>query len=589
MMLSEYYRQNHYHPIFALRSTLSLLIQIPFFIAAYHFLRTNELLSGASWWIIKDLSQPDALIPFMSLNLLPILMTLINCISGIFYAKKLTFKEQIQTYLLALVFLVLLYNAPSGLVIYWTLNNIFSLVKNIVKNFRHKKSILYFALLSFLLLISHLFIKRRVNIKSLSLLFFTYFLTLIPIIWYSFSSTLKKEIIKKITSLKDILVKKIFISNNLFLLVTTGIGLALLFGFVLPSNIIVSSPIEFSFLGEINNPVNYIFFTLLIFFGFFVFWPTVIYKIVKSSRVFLPIILFAFYICALFNVFVFTCDYGPLDVSFKLSNPKCLIVKNALYTLLPLEIFIISVFIFIIFSIKKKLKIIELLLLSLCLGEAFLGTINTLKTNKVFEEYSLNLSKNGIKNNSKIKPEYHLSKNGKNVIVLFIDRAIGPFVEDVFNELPAMKKQYDGFIWYPNTMSFSNSTATGAPPIYGGYEYVQEEMNKRDSILLIEKNREAHLLMPRLFVDGGFVATLADPTWANFKWSGDLTGYDIYPDITVKERDRLSMYKNAFFKEKHFGEYSSSVSMVKKHLINFTFLQTSYPQIRKNSIICAEK
>ena len=35
MILSTYYRQHHYHPIMALRSSFGLLIQIPFFMAAY--------------------------------------------------------------------------------------------------------------------------------------------------------------------------------------------------------------------------------------------------------------------------------------------------------------------------------------------------------------------------------------------------------------------------------------------------------------------------------------------------------------------------------------------------------------------------
>ena len=58
-------------------------------------------------------------------------MTAINCISGAIYTKGLPLKDKLQVYLLALLFVVLLYNSPSGLVIYWTMNNIFSLVKNI--------------------------------------------------------------------------------------------------------------------------------------------------------------------------------------------------------------------------------------------------------------------------------------------------------------------------------------------------------------------------------------------------------------------------------------------------------------------------
>lgn len=59
MMLSEYYRQNNYHPLYVLRSSLSILIEIPFFIAAYHYLSNNEVLKGASFWIFNDLGAPD--------------------------------------------------------------------------------------------------------------------------------------------------------------------------------------------------------------------------------------------------------------------------------------------------------------------------------------------------------------------------------------------------------------------------------------------------------------------------------------------------------------------------------------------------
>ena len=62
MMLSAYYRENDYHPLYALRQSLSVLIQIPFFIAAYHFLSHTSLLDGKSILFLKDLSKPDALL-----------------------------------------------------------------------------------------------------------------------------------------------------------------------------------------------------------------------------------------------------------------------------------------------------------------------------------------------------------------------------------------------------------------------------------------------------------------------------------------------------------------------------------------------
>ncbi len=62
MMLNAYYRQNGWHPLYALRQSLSVLIQIPFFIAAYHFLSHTSLLDGKCIFFLKDLSRPDALL-----------------------------------------------------------------------------------------------------------------------------------------------------------------------------------------------------------------------------------------------------------------------------------------------------------------------------------------------------------------------------------------------------------------------------------------------------------------------------------------------------------------------------------------------
>lgn len=91
MILSTFfYRQNHYHPAYALRSSLGLLIQIPFFIAAYHFLSHLPQLQGESFlFFINDLGQSDGLLEIGSLqiHLLPIIMTIINIGSGIIYTK----------------------------------------------------------------------------------------------------------------------------------------------------------------------------------------------------------------------------------------------------------------------------------------------------------------------------------------------------------------------------------------------------------------------------------------------------------------------------------------------------------------------
>ena len=141
MILQTYYRQNNYKPWYALKGSLSLLLEIPFFLAAYRYLSGLSLLQGAAFGPVADLGQPDRLLSVFgtTVHLLPVLMTLINIVSGAMYTRGMPLKSKIQLYGMALVFLVLLYNSPSGLVFYWTLNNTFSLIRNIAAKLAGEK------------------------------------------------------------------------------------------------------------------------------------------------------------------------------------------------------------------------------------------------------------------------------------------------------------------------------------------------------------------------------------------------------------------------------------------------------------------
>lgn len=144
MILQTYYRQNNYRPTDALNGSVSLLLEIPFFMAAYQFLSHAALLNGAGFGPIRDLATPDGLLVLggLTLNLLPIVMTAINCVSSALYLKGFPLKTKLQLYGMAMFFLVFLYDSPSGLVFYWTLNNLFSLVKNIFYKLKNPRKVL---------------------------------------------------------------------------------------------------------------------------------------------------------------------------------------------------------------------------------------------------------------------------------------------------------------------------------------------------------------------------------------------------------------------------------------------------------------
>ena len=140
MMLQALYKEHNYKPIYTVRSSIALVLEVPFFIAAYNFLSKLPDLQGAKYLCFNDLSKPDGLLVIggVAINVLPILMTLINVVSSEIYTKGLKFKDKIMLHGMALIFLVLLYDSPSGLVLYWTLNNIFSLLKNVVNGTKNK-------------------------------------------------------------------------------------------------------------------------------------------------------------------------------------------------------------------------------------------------------------------------------------------------------------------------------------------------------------------------------------------------------------------------------------------------------------------
>lgn len=109
-----------FNPLFRLTYIIPYLIQIPFLISVYFALEKFPGFKGLSFLFINDLAQSDNLL--LGINLLPILMLIINLI-----IIKMQIKEpKISSILFPLLFLVILYSAPSSLILYWTLSLILS-------------------------------------------------------------------------------------------------------------------------------------------------------------------------------------------------------------------------------------------------------------------------------------------------------------------------------------------------------------------------------------------------------------------------------------------------------------------------------
>lgn len=138
-MIKATHRLEGYTAASSFRTSFGLLIQIPFFFAAYHLLSHYEPYRGVGWLFIKDFAVPDGLL--WGLNLLPIAMTMINIVSSSIYMRGSRAKDIVELYVMAGVFLLLLYASPAALVLYWTMNNVFSVGKSLIflRLFPHEK------------------------------------------------------------------------------------------------------------------------------------------------------------------------------------------------------------------------------------------------------------------------------------------------------------------------------------------------------------------------------------------------------------------------------------------------------------------
>ena len=122
------------HKVNPLSSCLPMLIQIPVFIALFNVLRSTVELRYAPFLWIADLSEPEALFaswfPFGGLNILPILMAGTMALQSALTPSSGDAKQQrMMMVMMPIMMLVMFYNFPSALSLYWTLSQVFSIVQ----------------------------------------------------------------------------------------------------------------------------------------------------------------------------------------------------------------------------------------------------------------------------------------------------------------------------------------------------------------------------------------------------------------------------------------------------------------------------
>ena len=626
-------RINGYKTIYAFRGTLGLLIQIPFFLAAYNFIHNLSGLQLGSFLFIKDFSKPDGILNIgnISVNILPFIMTLFSLLAGLVYSKKLRFKESLPLYIVSLIFLVLLYNSPSGLVFYWTLNCLFSLIKNIFIEYKlykvfvvNKNKILkcynvFFVILTiiFILLLSLGNIEKkgylsdfsfeRFEEENISYHFKLFYYSKIfrhndiygvkvdknklnndSIIDIKFEDNGSPygnivlndyiENIGKIEVYYKLFIKKYiiniliilfilfilfnsykyifkifsdgFLEKRNLLIISSCLVISVLSGLFISSSLIGNSPTEF------KNPFDLIINDFSMSLGLFLFYPLFIYILfsekIKNYLTLLLIFLASF---VLVNTFIMKGNYININADFVFDNTDLL--KASLKEIL-LTIILTVVLISIIILIIKKKKLIFIINIYFIVILALIG-VSIFDISKIIKEHN-KLKNIQVDNKSSDIKIFNMSKTGKNVFVFVLDRAINSYWLDAFERFTNYKKDFDGFIFYPNTVSFSDFTATAAS-LYGGYDYLPYEISANGGYNLEEKHNQALLTISLALEKYNYKSTMLNIPYANFQLYNYL---NIHTNIKAYDNNTIYEYSINKYLNIQTNDYANNNSFNKK-------------------------
>lgn len=311
--------------------------------------------------------------------------------------------------------------------------------------------------------------------------------------------------------------------NNLILLTLCCAYLALMTGLFIPSAVISASPAEFVDAHYFRDPARYLVSSSLLGAGIFLAAGMAIGLVLPpKGRKRYTTVLAAVTAAAAIDYMFFGKNYGFISSALRyetaISNPPGMVILNASC--------VAAAAVGVVLLRKKHSLILRIACLYGCVSLAVMSwmNINTIRQ-KAREVRDVS---------DRITAEeagFSLDRQGKNVVVIMLDRAVNGFIPYIMNEKPELKAQFDGFTYYPNTLSYGYHTNIAAPALFGGYEYTPEGMAERPEVSLKEKHNEALKVMPLNFLREGYEVTVCDAPYANYQWIPDLSIYDDYPEI----------------------------------------------------------
>lgn len=626
--LKTLYRQNHYNPLMAIRSSFGLLIQIPFFIGAYQFLSHFQALENQSFLFLNNLARPDQLAG--AVNVMPFIMTLVNITSAFVYSKDLTRRDRIQLFGMAALFLVLLYNSPSGLLLYWTCNNLISLIKNLAAQSGLSSKInsippiadrlyRFMRIPSWSIVLAGLFSIGAVGFfylsksKLASVLFQTAYPLLLVLAFISliyFLSKYKNHFFNNLALLLILFLWPKVIGhllkgpyNNDFKVLFFTLFYLCGISFIVPLIENLNRIIEKKeILSEVNhNRLFHLTITVLVLLGGIVLQTSLVSaspgEIIYSgtitvqafcwSLMWLGIIPLFFYYAgpgsfrkpliitfviitfmAIVNFLFFPGDYGVISDSLQFESITAFEARmNNAFNLGIMGLLIILICF--LFYIKKELWIRQAVILIL-IASFGISIINIVKI-QTHESRQNSTAK--IQDSDILESKIAFSREKQNTVILFLDRALAGAVLPALEAYPELKEDYDGFTWYKDALSFGVNTVTSLPAMLGGYEYTPQGMIERQNKTLEEKIAESWMILPEYFLKNDHSVYITYNNNYHMKFPADDLQALSEENMTIDSH--YDVFTNRWFEESGYSEAFNNLLLKDKSIFMFSLFRMS--------------
>lgn len=125
--IEKIYTKHEYHPIHSIMLGLSFFVSVPFLIASVLLFNESNIVTGAEFLFIDDLSKPDGILQLhdLAINLLPFVLFIFTFFDAwLRYSESPSIRHRFM--IISIILTVLVYAMPAGLLLYWIGANVMS-------------------------------------------------------------------------------------------------------------------------------------------------------------------------------------------------------------------------------------------------------------------------------------------------------------------------------------------------------------------------------------------------------------------------------------------------------------------------------